>query len=97
MMEVMKTDNIRERSIWMKKWLAARERQSVYFNILQELRLQDADNYRKYLRMNENTFTYLLEKIRPKITRKRTNMRSPISAEEQLAISLRYFATGETH
>ena len=41
-------------------------------------------------------FQELLEKVRPFITKKTTNMRSPISVEEKLAITLRYLATGES-
>ena len=85
-----------KRTIWVKQWLAAREQQSSYYNILQELRVQDAENYRKYLRMNVETFTYLLEKVRPQITLRVTNLRKPISAEEQLAVTLRFMATGES-
>ena len=44
--------------------------------------------------MNVDTFEYLLEKLRPIITKKTTNMRKPISPEEQLAVSLRFYATG---
>ena len=54
-----------ENRIWQRDWLAARDQQSAYYNILQELRLEDAENYRKYLRMNVHTFQYLLEKVRP--------------------------------
>ena len=46
--------------------------------------------------MNVATFEYILEKVRPIITKKTTNFRKPVSAEEQLAITLRYLATGES-
>ena len=41
-------------------------------------------------------FQELVEKVRPFITKITTNMRSPISAEEKLAITLRCLATGES-
>ena len=41
-------------------------------------------------------FKELLEKVRPFIYKKTTNMRSPISAKEKLAITLRYLATEES-
>ena len=41
-------------------------------------------------------FYELLEKFRPFITKKTTNMRSPVSAEEKLAITLRHLATAES-
>ena len=47
--------------------------------------------------MNVDTFEYLLQKIRPSITLKTTVMRKPVSPEEQLAITLRCFAAGESY
>ena len=41
------------------------------------------------------SFQELLEKVRPCIQKKTTNMRKPISAEEKLALTLRLIATGE--
>ena len=40
----------------MKDWLRERDTKGAYANILQELRLNDYDNFRKYLRMNTDTF-----------------------------------------
>ena len=41
-------------------------------------------------------FQELLEKVRPYITKKTTHLREPITAEEKLAVTLRYLATGES-
>ena len=60
--------------VWVKEWLAERDNCSVYHNILQELQMQDTENYRKYLRMNVETFKLLLQKLRPVITKKTTAM-----------------------
>lgn len=46
----------RKRKVWMKDWLRERESKGAYSNILQELRLRDQENFRKYLRMNTTTF-----------------------------------------
>ena len=45
--------------------------------------------------MPPDVFNLLLEIVRPYITKKHTNMRSPISAEERLSITLRYLALGK--
>jgi hypothetical protein len=39
-------------------------------------------------------YEYLLELVRPYITRKDTNCRRAISADERLLLTLRYLATG---
>ena len=40
----------------MKPWLKNRLRTSAYQNIFQELRLKDNEEFRRYLRMNTETF-----------------------------------------
>ena len=61
-----------------------RDNRRVYHNILQELQMQDTENYSKYLRINVETFKFLLQKLRPVITKKTFAVRKPSSAEEQL-------------
>ena len=38
--------------IWVQNWLLKIEEESVFLNILEELLIQDAKNYRTYVRMN---------------------------------------------
>ena len=44
----------------MKDWLHGRDAKGAYANMLQELRLNDHENVRKYLRMNTDTFRVAL-------------------------------------
>ena len=46
----------RFRSVWVKPWLLNRDEKSAYNNILGELRLKDQEEFRKYLRMNTQTY-----------------------------------------
>lgn len=87
----------KKKSVWQRPWLAERYNLSAYHNIIQEFRIGGSDHYRRYLRMNAETFELLLEKLRPLITKKTTLMRAPISAEEQFAITLRFLTTGESY
>ena len=50
----------RRRKEWTKSWLLNRDGKSVYNNILEELRCNDQENYRRYLRMNTETFEVCL-------------------------------------
>ena len=45
---------------WMKDWLRERDTKGAYANILQELCLNDHENFRKYLRMNTDTIQVAL-------------------------------------
>ena len=46
--------------------------------------------------MDVNSFRRLVEVISPRIVKRNTRMRSPISTSERLALTLRFLATGET-
>ena len=46
----------RNRKVWVRKWIAQRDSMGAYGALLQELRLEDAEGYRKYLRMNTECF-----------------------------------------
>ena len=54
--DLSKIGKKRNRKKWMKDWLLERDSKDAYSNILQELRLRDHENFRKYLRMNTTTF-----------------------------------------
>lgn len=46
--------------------------------------------------MSPNRFQHLLELVSPLISKKDTNMRKAISAEERLALTLRLLSTGDS-
>ena len=46
----------KRRRMWAKTWLRRREEKSAYNNIIAELRLEDKEHFRHYLRMNTTTF-----------------------------------------
>jgi len=52
--------------------------------------------FRNFLRMDASSFEMLFARVSPRITCQTTVMRQPISAEEKLALSLRYLATDVT-
>ncbi len=44
----------------MKPWLAVRDEKSLYTNLVNELMLADRDDYRRFMRMNTETFEVIL-------------------------------------
>ena len=58
---------VRSRRMWSRAWLQRRRTRSCYNTLLQELRAEDIDEYKNYMRMSKETFNMLLEKIRPYI------------------------------
>jgi hypothetical protein len=85
---------LRVRRMWSRAWLQMRRTRSFYINtLLQELRAEDVDKYKNYMRISKETFNMLLEKVRLYIKKQDTKMRQSISAEERLDVTLRFLAT----
>lgn len=84
----------RPRRIWCRSWLQRRRTRSCYNTLVQELEVEDTNEYKNFMRMTKQTFDTLLEKVRPYIEKQDTHMRKSISAEERLAVTLRFLATG---
>jgi hypothetical protein len=85
----------KKRSCWSRKWLLRRDVLGVSNTLLKELASEDIESYKNWMRMDQATFHQLLEKVRPYIAKSNTNMRDCISAEDRLAVTLRYLATGK--
>ncbi len=83
-----------ERKKWRRPWLRAEVGcVGSSLGILRELQDSDSACYNNYLRMGMIKFNALLEMVRPLIE-KETNLRDTITAEQRLAITLRYLAIG---
>ncbi|XP_071051271.1 putative nuclease HARBI1 [Onthophagus taurus] len=89
---VVKKKKERKRTKWVKNWLKKRKQYS-HANLLNELRLE-VDDYRNYLRMDENTYIELLHLVTPLIEKEDTIMRKAISPHERLSTTLRFLASG---
>ena len=83
-----------ERTLWTRNWLLRREDLGAYHTLLQELKQEDRNSFLNFLRMSPGIFASLLTKVSPKIKRKITSFRKPISPGMRLAITLRFLATG---
>ena len=53
----------KKRKMWVKSWLLRLDEKSAYQNILQELHLEDAEHFSRYLRMNCETFEVSIKTI----------------------------------
>lgn len=84
-----------KRKCWVKPYLA-RKALGCYDNLLREFALEDRENYRRWMRLDEASFLEILDIIRSDIVRKDTIMRAAIPPETRLAITLRYLATGKS-
>ena len=58
---------------------------------------QDPEHYKNYMRMDLSTFEELATKLEPLLKKCDTQMRNAFSPREQLAVTLRFLATGEAY
>jgi hypothetical protein len=84
------------RKMWMKNWKMEEDAFS-HLPLLQELRENNPNDCKNYLRMDSETFDDLLSLVEPHITKKDTVMRKSIQAEERLIATLRFLATGRSY
>ena len=77
--------------------LAERERKWACNNILLELRLDNQENYRRYLGNNTDTFDELKCLVARLIQEKTTRFRKPIAVAEKLDFTQRFSATGQSY
>lgn len=83
--------------LWVRPWVARRNLRGIHHNLLRELRSEDIRSYKNYLRMDKETFRFIVLRIAPLISRQNTHLRNPISVEERLMVTLRFLATGESY
>ncbi|KAH8378625.1 hypothetical protein KR009_000376 [Drosophila setifemur] len=93
--------NTRRRLEWTKDWL--RKNQAEFLskeNLLSELQSRKDECYHLnyFLAITESQFRYLVQKLEPIISQYAPQRKKKsFSAEERLAITLKYLATGEVH
>ena len=81
--------------MWVKPWIPNSEGEGSYHKLMKELE-QDPEHNKNYMRMDLSTFEELATKLEPLLKKCDTQMRNAISPREQLAVTLRFLATGET-
>lgn len=70
----------RTRQLWSEQWLLRRhEKKGILYMLENELKVEDAESYRSFLRMCEQHFDELLSLIQSDISRQDTNMREAVS------------------
>ena len=84
-----------ERRYWVQPCLAKREELGVFRTIFQEVRY-DQRRCRDYIRMSNDQFLYLVDKMSEDLQKQDTVLRNCISPEELTCLALRYLATRET-
>ncbi|KAJ8967678.1 hypothetical protein NQ317_009226 [Molorchus minor] len=86
-----------KRSCWVKPWIKRRAELGVCFTLTRELEIEDAQQFRNFVRMNAVQVQHIIELVGPKIVKKNTKMREAISVYERVMVTLRFLATGDSY
>ena len=84
-----------KRNCWVKNWVRRRDRQGAYTQLICELQLEDAQQFRNFTRMSAVEVQSLVNMLGPVIGKQDTAMRNAISVEERAMVTLRFLATGK--
>ena len=85
----------KKRTKWAKQWFLQRAKFG-HSELLKELRNNEPDDYKNFLRMDGLSFDELLELVGPHIIKQDTVMRNAIPPADRLSLTLRFLATGDT-
>lgn len=83
-----------KRSCWVRNWIERRSTHGAFATLTAELRMEDHQQFRNFIRMTATDFEHLLQGIATKIKKNDTKFRKAISPAERLMVTLRFLASG---
>lgn len=96
MLRNKRTKTRKKRRWWTRQWILNRHITGASALIQNELCLTYSEDFKNLLRMSEDHFNYLLERISHRIQKSDTHLREAIPAQTKLEITIRYLATGDS-
>ena len=95
--ETRKTRKRKRRSVWVRPYLRRRIEKGQYENLMRELACEDPMLYTNFLRVGQDIFDDIVQRVRPLIEKQRTWWREPLDVGLRVAITLRFLATGNSY
>lgn len=86
-----------KRKWWSRPWLLRRSLYGQYERLMHEMAMEDVRGFKNFVRVEPDLFQELLERIAPRIEHQDTFMRKALDPGLRLAITLRYFASGDSY
>nr|CAI5835834.1 unnamed protein product [Callosobruchus analis] len=86
----------KSRRVWTYNWLQKRNKFS-HMAFLRELAANEPQDVKNYMRMSKTSFQELLQLVSSRIGKQNTIMRASVSAEERLAATLQFLASGRSY
>ena len=88
---------IRSRTVWVRPWLQRRTLLGQYERLMTELEAEDLSSFRIFTRMEPVMFRELLMRLGDRISKKDTFYRKALHPGLKLAITLRYYVSGDNY
>ena len=87
------------RSVWAIPWKAPERRLQLghYSRLMEELRCEDANSFKNFVRVDPEMFAELVERVTHRIWKQDTAYRKAIEPGMKVAITLRHVATGDSY
>ncbi|XP_031327745.1 uncharacterized protein LOC116158996 [Photinus pyralis] len=82
---------------WVKPWIERRAKHGACSTLIAELHIEDAQQFRNFVRMSAVQVQFLINLIGPQIVKQDTIMRSAIPVYERVMVTLRFLATGDSY
>lgn len=83
--------------MWVRNWLLKRPKFGMYEKLMKHLRDGDTKSFRNFVRLGPEMFNEMVQELTPRIEKRRTPYREPLSTGLKLAVTLRYLATGDAY
>ena len=82
------------RRFWARPWIGRRRQFGLYDQLLVELRNEDQESFKNFMRMPPEMFDELLTRVGPRITKQNTHYIEALDPGLKLALTLRHLASG---
>lgn len=91
-----RVSKVSRREKWVNDLFLGRQGYGQYHQLIPRLLNNDRFGLKKFLRIDQPTFMFLANKLRPSL-QKFSPFRTPLSTEEKLAVTLRFLASGDSY
>ena len=94
--KISKKRKVKKRECWVRKWVNRRNELGPCSTLVNELRLEDAQKFKNFIRMSAMQFEFPLDLVKHRIVKEDTKFRDAIPVQDRLMVTLRFLASG-TH
>lgn len=91
----MKKREVKKKACWVRKWVDRRNALGASSTLVNELRLEDAQQFKNFIRMSAVQFELVLNLVKHDIVKQDTKLRDAIPVHDRLMVTLRFLASGK--